>query len=99
MLDIVSRITMPIDTSGNVQILALIERSIMNQFVILGGPHVTLEAVRTVSANDVSVRTVDIERCVRAEELPGGKINGSRVLPRVMLNKDVAHPQMHRQVH
>lgn len=99
MLDILSRITVPIDMSDNVQILALIERSIRNRFLILSGPHLTLESIRTVSADNVGIRTVDIKRCVRVERLPSSKINGTRVLPGVMLNKDVAHPQMYRQVH
>jgi T-complex protein 1 subunit gamma len=72
VLDIVSRISIPIDTSDDVQMLALIERLIMDQFV--SGPRVPLEAVRTVSVDEAGVRTVDIKRCVRVESVPDGEI-------------------------
>ena len=58
-----------------------------------------LDAVRIVSAEDAGVCTVDIKRCVYVEKLPGGEINDIRVLSGVMLNKDIAHPQLHRLIH
>ena len=57
-----------------------------------------LEAVRTVSADDASVCTVEIKRHVRVDKVPGGEINYSRVLSSVMLDKDIAHPEMHRRI-
>jgi T-complex protein 1 subunit gamma len=100
VLYIVSRISIPIDTSGDAQMLALIESSIRNQFVIRWvDPHVPPEAVRTVSADKAGVRTVDVERYVREEKVLGGEINDSRVLSGVMPDKDIVHPQLHRRIH
>ncbi|KAH9995079.1 T-complex protein 1 [Russula vinacea] len=100
---IVSRISVPIDTSDDVQMLALIKSSIGTKFVIRWADlmcRLALEAVRTVSADEVGgVRTVDIKRYARVEKVPGGEIESSRVLSGVMLNKDIVHPQMRRRIH
>ena len=101
-LEIVSRISVPIDTNDDAQMLALIKSSIGTKFVIRWADlmcRLALEAVRTVSADDAGVRTVDIKRYARVEKVPGGEIEDSRVLSGVMLNKDIVHPQMRRRIH
>jgi T-complex protein 1 subunit gamma len=101
-LEIVSRISVPIDTSDDTQMLALIKSSIGTKFVIRWADlmcRLALEAIRTVSADDAGVRTVDIKRYARVEKVPGGEIENSRVLSGVMLNKDIVHPQMRRRIH
>ncbi|KAF8498503.1 T-complex protein 1 [Russula emetica] len=101
-LEIVSRISVPIDTSDDTQMLALIKTSIGTKFVIRWADlmcRLALDAVRTVSADDAGVRTVDIKRYARVEKVPGGEIESSRVLSGVMLNKDIVHPQMRRRIH
>ncbi|KAH9972759.1 T-complex protein 1 [Lactifluus volemus] len=101
-LDIVSRVSVPIDTTDDVQMLALIKSSIGTKFVIRWADlmcRLALQAVRTVSADDAGVRTVDIKRYARVEKVPGGEIEDSRVLSGVMLNKDIVHPQMRRRIH
>ena len=82
--------------------LALIKSSIGTKFVIRWSDlmcRLALDAVRTVSAEDAGVRTVDIKRYARVEKVPGGEIENSRVLSGVMLNKDIVHPQMRRRIH
>ncbi|KAI0295361.1 T-complex protein 1 [Multifurca ochricompacta] len=101
-LEIVSRISVPIDTDDDSQMLALIKTSIGTKFVIRWSDlmcRLALEAVRIVSADDAGVRTVDIKRYARVEKVPGGEIESSRVLAGVMLNKDIVHPQMRRRIH
>ncbi|KAJ2387144.1 T-complex protein 1 subunit gamma [Coemansia sp. RSA 2559] len=49
-------------------------------------------------APEADVREVDIKRFVRIEKVPGGEIEESRVLDGVMINKDVVHPKMSRQI-
>lgn len=102
-LEIVSQISVPIDTNDDAQMLALIKTSIGTKFVIRWADlmcQLALDAVRTVSANDAGgVRTVDIKRYARVEKVPGGEIEDSRVLSGVMLNKDIVHPQMRRRIH
>ncbi|KAH9172192.1 T-complex protein 1 [Lactarius sanguifluus] len=101
-LEVVSRISVPIDTTDDTQMLALIKTSIGTKFVIRWSDlmcRLALEAVRTVSAEDAGVRTIDIKRYARVEKVPGGEIEDSRVLSGVMLNKDIVHPQMRRRIH
>lgn len=100
-LEIVSRISIPIDTSDDAQMLSLIKTSIGTKFVIRWSDlmcKLALEAVRTVSAEEAGIQTVDIKRYARVEKIPGGEIEDSRVLNGVMLNKDITHPQMRRRI-
>lgn len=57
-----------------------------------------LQAVRTVAHEEGGFKTVDIKRYARVEKIPGGEIEGSRVLSGVMLNKDITHPNMRRRI-
>jgi T-complex protein 1 subunit gamma len=80
----------------------LIRSSIGTKFVVRWADlmcRLALDAVRTVSADDAGVRTVDIKRYARVEKVPGGEIEDSRILSGVMLNKDIVHPQMRRRIH
>jgi T-complex protein 1 subunit gamma len=57
----------------------------------VGGPHVcrlALDTIRTVSADDARVLTVNIKRYARVEKVPGGEIESSRVLSGVMFRRD-----------
>ena len=83
MLDIISRISIPIDKCDDAQRLVLIEILIRNQFVI---------------------RWADLMCCSRpsaqsTSSTVSGEINDSRILSGVMVNNDMAHPQMHRRIH
>ncbi|KAI9511407.1 T-complex protein 1 [Russula earlei] len=101
-LEVISRVSVPIDTSDDAQMLALIKTSIGTKFVVRWADlmcRLALDAVRTVSADDAGVRTVDIKRYARVEKVPGGEIEDCRVLSGVMLNKDIVHPQMRRRIH
>jgi T-complex protein 1 subunit gamma len=77
VLDIVSRISIPIDTSDDAQILALIERSIRNQFIIRWADLMCCSRPSVVSADDTGARTIDIKRSVRVEKALGGETNDS----------------------
>jgi hypothetical protein len=107
-LAIVERISVPIDTSDDAAMLALIKTSIGTKFVVRWSElmcKLALQAVRTVAQEaDGSVpggdnmRTVDIKRYARVEKVPGGTIEDSTVLAGVMLNKDIVHPRMRRRI-
>ncbi|KZV70262.1 T-complex protein 1 [Peniophora sp. CONT] len=101
-LEIIQKISVPIDTSDDAQMLALIKTSIGTKFVIRWSDlmcKLALHAVRTVAAQEAGIHTVDIKRYARVEKIPGGEIEDSRVLSGVMLNKDITHPQMRRRIH
>jgi T-complex protein 1 subunit gamma len=100
-LDIVKRISVPIDTTNDAEMLALIKTSIGTKFVMRWSDlmcKLALNAVRTVAQDDNGMKTVDIKRYARVEKVPGGEIEQSVVLNGVMLNKDITHPQMRRRI-
>ncbi|KXN81822.1 T-complex protein 1 subunit gamma [Leucoagaricus sp. SymC.cos] len=100
-LEIVKRISIPIDINDDEQMLKLIKTSIGTKFVVRWSDlmcKLALQAVRTVAQEDGSMKTVDIKRYARVEKVPGGEIEQSRVLDGVMLNKDITHPSMRRRI-
>jgi len=100
-LEIIKRISIPIDTSSDEEMLSLIKTSIGTKFVIRWSDlmcRLALQAIRTVTQDDQGMTTVDIKRYARVEKVPGGAIEESRVLDGVMLNKDVTHPHMRRRI-
>jgi T-complex protein 1 subunit gamma len=107
-LAIIERISVPIDSSDDTAMLALIKTSIGTKFVVRWSElmcKLALQAVRTVAQEadgamlgSDNLRTVDIKRYARVEKLPGGTIEDSAVLAGVMLNKDIVHPRMRRRI-
>jgi T-complex protein 1 subunit gamma len=100
-LEIIERISIPIDTSNEEEMLALIKTSIGTKFVMRWSDlmcKLALQAVRTVAQEDGGRKVVDIKRYARVEKIPGGEIEESRVLNGVMLNKDITHPHMRRRI-
>ncbi|KAG7446030.1 T-complex protein 1 [Guyanagaster necrorhizus] len=100
-LEIIKRISVPIDTSNDEEMLALIKTSIGTKFVMRWSDlmcKLALQAVRTVAQEENGLKTVDIKRYARVEKVPGGEIEQSKVLSGVMLNKDITHPNMRRRI-
>src|SRR6202042_1992546 len=100
-LEIVKRISVPIDTTNDEEMLALIKTPSGTKFVMRWSDlmcKLALEAVRVVAQDDDGMKTVDIKRYARVEKVPGGEIEQSRVLSGVMLNKDITHPNMRRRI-
>lgn len=100
-LEITKRISIPIDTSNDDDMLSLIKTSIGTKFVSRWSDlmcKLALQAVRTVAQEDDGIKTVDIKRYARVEKIPGGEIEQSKVLNGVMLNKDITHPKMRRRI-
>ncbi|TCD71021.1 T-complex protein 1 subunit gamma [Steccherinum ochraceum] len=100
-LEIIKRISIPIDTKNDDEMLSLIKTSIGTKFVMRWSDlmcKLALQAVRTVASDDSGIQTVDIKRYARVEKVPGGEIEQSRVLDGVMVNKDITHPKMRRRI-
>lgn len=100
-LEIIGRISIPIDTSNDEEMLSLIKTSIGTKFVMRWSDlmcKLALEAVRVVTQDDGGMKTIDIKRYARVEKVPGGEIEQSKVLNGVMLNKDITHPNMRRRI-
>lgn len=101
-LAVIQDVSVPVDTSNDKQMIALISSSIGTKFVSRWSDmmcHLALTAVRTVSHNaGGGKQEVDIKRYARVEKIPGGEIEDSTVLDGVMLNKDITHPKMRRRI-
>ncbi|KAF8880239.1 chaperonin Cpn60/TCP-1 family [Gymnopilus junonius] len=100
-LEIIKRISIPIDVNNDAQMLSLIKTSIGTKFVVRWSDlmcKLALHAVRTVSQDINGLKTVDIKRYARVEKVPGGEIEDSKVLNGVMVNKDITHPKMRRRI-
>ncbi len=100
-LEIIKRISVPIDTNNDDEMLSLIKTSIGTKFSMRWSDlmcKLALQAVRTVAQEEGGTKTVDIKRYARVEKVPGGEIEQSRVLNGVMLNKDITHPNMRRRI-
>ncbi|KAI0074218.1 T-complex protein 1 [Panus rudis PR-1116 ss-1] len=100
-LEIVQRISVPIDTSNDTEMLSLIKTSIGTKFVMRWSDlmcKLALQAVRIVAQDEGGIKSVDIKRYARVEKIPGGEIEQSTVLNGIMLNKDITHPKMRRRI-
>jgi T-complex protein 1 subunit gamma len=100
-LEIIKRISIPIDINKDEEMLALIKTSIGTKFVARWSDlmcKLALQAVRTVAQDQDGMKTVDIKRYARVEKVPGGEIEQSKVLRGVMVNKDITHPNMRRRI-
>ncbi|CUA70588.1 T-complex protein 1 subunit gamma [Rhizoctonia solani] len=111
-LDTVNRISIPINTDSDDDMLALIKTAIGTKFVARWSDlmcSLALKAVRTVTQGGEAVQgvggvqtvngmtTIDIKRYARVEKVPGGTIEESQVLSGVLINKDITHPKMRRK--
>ncbi|KAF8660989.1 hypothetical protein AX16_001511 [Volvariella volvacea WC 439] len=100
-LEIIKRISIPIDVTNDEEMLSLVKTSIGTKFVSRWSDlmcRLALQAVRTVAHEENGLKTVDIKRYARVEKIPGGEIEQSEVLSGVMLNKDITHPNMRRRI-
>ena len=100
-LEIIKRISVPIDINNDDEMLALIKTSIGTKFVARWSDlmcKLALQAVRTVAQDQDGIKTVDIKRYARVEKVPGGEIEQSIVLRGLMINKDITHPNMRRRI-
>lgn len=99
-LDVIHKVSTPVDVNDDQQMLKLIGASIGTKFSARWSDlmcKLALTAVRTVVRDD-GQKEVDIKRYARVEKIPGGEIEDSRVLDGVMFNKDITHPKMRRKI-
>ncbi|KAK6346930.1 T-complex protein 1 subunit gamma [Orbilia brochopaga] len=101
-LEVLEKISVPVDVSSDEEMLKVISSSIGTKFVSRWSElmcDLALRAVRIV-ASDLGggKKEIDIKRYAKVEKIPGGQIEDSRVLDGVMLNKDITHPKMRRRI-
>uniref|UniRef100_UPI00398F8B96 T-complex protein 1 subunit gamma n=1 Tax=Pristiophorus japonicus TaxID=55135 RepID=UPI00398F8B96 len=101
MIATLKEISTPVDVNDREMMLKMIKSAIntkVNNLQVDLACNIALDAVRTVEFEENGRREIDIKKYAKVEKIPGGFIHDSCVLRGVMLNKDVTHPRMRRQV-
>lgn len=91
-------ISCPVDVNNDSEMLSLIGTSLGTKFASRWSDLIcklSLNAVRTVALPNGEI---DVKRYVRIEKIPGGDIDDSCLLKGVIVNKDVVHPSMRREI-
>jgi len=57
-----------------------------------------LDAVSTIVRDNDGRKEIDLKRYVKVEKIPGGYLEESKVIPGVVINKDVTHTGMRRRI-
>uniref|UniRef100_A0A8C6UH38 T-complex protein 1 subunit gamma n=1 Tax=Neogobius melanostomus TaxID=47308 RepID=A0A8C6UH38_9GOBI len=101
MLDILKEISVPVDTSDRSMMLKIIHSAINTKALSHWSElacSIALDAVKTVELEENGRKEIDIKKYAKVEKVPGGFIEDSCVLRGVMINKDVTHPRMKRNI-
>lgn len=100
-LEIIHSVSIPVDLNNDLAMIKLIKALIGTKYVnqwLEKMCNLALKSVRTVAQDDGHHKEIDIKRYVKIEKIPGGDVTDSEVLDGVMLNKDVTHPKMKRNI-
>lgn len=100
-LEIIHDVSTPVDIKNDAAMLKLIKASIGTKYVNKWSTkmcELSLKAVRTVMVEKGDYKEIDVKRYVRIEKIPGGEVTDSEVLDGILLNKDVVHPKMKREI-
>lgn len=100
-LEIIHEVSIPVDIENEEAMIKLIKSSIGTKYINKWSRimcELSLKAVRTVLVQNGDYKEIDIKRYVRIEKIPGGEITDSEVLDGILLNKDVTHPKMKRNI-
>lgn len=94
-------LSVPIDTNDSETLSEIIRGCIGTKFISQWSDlavDIALRAVRTVSVENHGYVDIDIKNYAKVEKIPGGSASDSKILNGVMLNKDVTHPSMSRNI-
>jgi len=102
-LKIINEIAEPIDVKNDDDIKKALTSCIGTKFASRWGSLVVdlaLKSVRTVmkGSSNAGKLNIDIKRYAKVEKIPGGLLEECVVLDGVMLNKDIVHPKMRREI-
>merc|ERR1719471_869545 len=101
-LDIMKEMATPVDVSNDEKVIDIIRTSIGTKFGSRYGDLIcklALDAVKCVAEElREGEQTLDVKRFARVERIPGGEISESKVLDGVMINKDITHARMRREI-
>lgn len=101
-LEILKEIATPVDVDKDDQVIDIIRSTIGTKFSGRYGDLVcklALKAVKTLAVDlGDGKKDVDVKRFARVERIPGGELHECRVLDGILINKDITHPRMKREI-
>ena len=103
-LQVLKEVSREIDRSNREEMLNTVKSCIGTKFISRWSSLFTSLAVDSVGivaqdhGDDSGSLDIDLKRFVRVEKIPGGEITDSRVLKGVILNKDITHSKMRREI-
>lgn len=102
-LKVIDNIAVPIDVNSDEQVKKALTSCVGTKFAARWGSLVVdlaLTACRTImrGVKGNTKLNLEIKRYARIEKIPGGMLDECKVLNGVMLNKDITHPQMRREI-
>ena len=99
---VLNDIAKPIDTSKDEEVLVALASCIGTKFASRWGKmisNLTIKATKTIIREGARNKlNLEIKRYARIEKIPGGTLDDSEVLDGVMVNKDITHPKMRRNI-
>lgn len=101
MLEALNDISTPVDPNDRPVMLKIIRSAVGTKAVSRWAElacTIALDAVKTVELEENGRKEIDIKKYAKVEKVPGGIIEDSCVLRGIMVNKDVCHPRMKRQI-
>jgi len=102
-IKIINDVAVPIDINQDEEVKKALNSCVGTKFSSRWGDLVTnlaLKSVRTVmvgSAEGGKI-SIDTKRYAKVEKIPGGTLDECKVLDGVMMNKDIIHPKMRREI-
>lgn len=101
-LEIMKSVAYPIDLNDKEAVSEIVRGSIDTKFTSRWGSLISdlaIKAVQTVCTVAPDGRKeIDVKRYAKVEKIPGGDIEECEVLDGVMVNKDITHPRMRREI-
>ncbi|CAD8203659.1 unnamed protein product [Paramecium octaurelia] len=101
-VSILDEIAQQIDTEKKEEVMKALQSCIGTKFAFRWGTLISdlsLQATRIVlRGGNVNKLNLEIKRYAKVEKIPGGTLEESCVLEGVMINKDVTHPRMRREI-
>jgi T-complex protein 1 subunit gamma len=94
--------SIPVNVEDHAQMQQIVRGAIDTKFASRWGTLISdlaIKAVKTVCVTrpDGS-KEIDVKRFAKVEKIPGGELSNCEVLNGVMLNKDITHPRMRREI-
>lgn len=101
-IELMKTMAYPIDTSDHSAMQDIVRGAIDTKFASRWGNLISdlaIKAVQTVCmVKPDGQKEIDVKRFAKVEKIPGGELTQCEVLSGVMVNKDITHPKMRREI-